>query len=239
MKAALFVGGSFDTAGGVTAKGIARWDGTIWHALGDGLHTQYDFSPAQVWGIAVKSNGVFATGYFTRSNETVLGHVGWFDGTTWHSLDDGLNDVGESAIVGNNLEVMKSPHLLGSCHDGRRSGTQAGDHPVLPYAHRFRQRVPGDVADRPATVVGRPISDLLPHPDPRRTVDLQPTEDIRIDLRRQQPLFAPHRPGEKAPEGADVPEDEAEPARERRSERMADVAQDEARKREASRSARP
>ena len=34
---ALYVGGSFVTAGDVTANGIAKWDGAHWSALGDGL----------------------------------------------------------------------------------------------------------------------------------------------------------------------------------------------------------
>jgi len=34
---ALYVGGSFDTAGSVAANNIARWDGTNWSALGSGI----------------------------------------------------------------------------------------------------------------------------------------------------------------------------------------------------------
>ena len=33
----LIVAGSFSMAGGVVANGIARWDGTQWHAIGDGF----------------------------------------------------------------------------------------------------------------------------------------------------------------------------------------------------------
>lgn len=33
----LFVGGMFETAGGVAAKGVARWNGTSWVALGSGM----------------------------------------------------------------------------------------------------------------------------------------------------------------------------------------------------------
>ena len=34
---ALFAGGEFTTAGGVSANRIAKWDGTSWSALGSGL----------------------------------------------------------------------------------------------------------------------------------------------------------------------------------------------------------
>jgi trimeric autotransporter adhesin len=36
-RPALFVGGDFLTAGGVNARGVARWDGTSWSAVGTGL----------------------------------------------------------------------------------------------------------------------------------------------------------------------------------------------------------
>jgi hypothetical protein len=34
---ALIAGGYFQTAGGVTVHGVARWDGTRWEALGPGV----------------------------------------------------------------------------------------------------------------------------------------------------------------------------------------------------------
>ena len=33
----LYAGGNFTTAGGVTANGIAKWDGHAWSALGSGF----------------------------------------------------------------------------------------------------------------------------------------------------------------------------------------------------------
>ena len=44
----LYVGGYFTTAGGVSTTGIARWDGSSWHAIG---------SPSHVWGINSISAG--------------------------------------------------------------------------------------------------------------------------------------------------------------------------------------
>jgi hypothetical protein len=37
-------GGSFNTAGGVSAFGIARWDGTTWSPLGSGISAGYVFA---------------------------------------------------------------------------------------------------------------------------------------------------------------------------------------------------
>jgi len=37
----VYVGGDFDSAGGVLTNQVARWDGTAWSALGSGLGTMY------------------------------------------------------------------------------------------------------------------------------------------------------------------------------------------------------
>ena len=64
---ALYAGGLFDTAGETSANNIARWDGTSWASLGEGVGG-YDLI---VWALTVfddKSGsgpGLFAGGEFT------------------------------------------------------------------------------------------------------------------------------------------------------------------------------
>ena len=54
-------GGDFTTAGGVSANRIAKWDGSSWSALSDGLNSV-------CYAIAIDSNdNVYAGGDFTTA----------------------------------------------------------------------------------------------------------------------------------------------------------------------------
>jgi hypothetical protein len=94
-----WVAGNFESIDGSPVYGIARQVGDAWQPVGEGLRTQFEFSPGQVSGLAVKQNGVFASGYFERSGTTDLPFVAWFDGTVWHDLDGGLNDIAGACMV--------------------------------------------------------------------------------------------------------------------------------------------
>jgi hypothetical protein len=54
----LYVGGHFDSAGGVPANNIARWDGTSWHALGSGVQG------GNVLALATLNGKLYAGGTF-------------------------------------------------------------------------------------------------------------------------------------------------------------------------------
>ena len=62
----IFVGGDFDTAGGLPANNIAQWDGKTWSALGSGIN-------GTVQALAVDNAGnLYAGGIFTKAgNKTV------------------------------------------------------------------------------------------------------------------------------------------------------------------------
>ncbi len=58
----LYAGGSFETAGGVACKNIARWNGRQWEPLGGGVSHR-------VWALRVLSNGwLLAAGLFSLAN---------------------------------------------------------------------------------------------------------------------------------------------------------------------------
>ena len=46
---ALYVGGEFQSAGGTTAHGLAKWDGSTWSQVGEGVHS----APGTNWGAGV------------------------------------------------------------------------------------------------------------------------------------------------------------------------------------------
>lgn len=106
----LYVGGSFTSFGETAAVGAASWtEADGWSQMGDGLATEWEFSPANVVDLQAKSNGVFATGMLTRSGETVLGNVAWFDGEAWHDLDGGTDDLTSAGIVDNERFYVGGP----------------------------------------------------------------------------------------------------------------------------------
>jgi hypothetical protein len=67
----LVAGGSFLTAGGSVANGIARWDGSIWHPLGTGVGGT---SP-EVYDLAVFDGQIIASGTFTLAGGRVSAHL--------------------------------------------------------------------------------------------------------------------------------------------------------------------
>jgi trimeric autotransporter adhesin len=89
---ALYVGGGFVAAGGVVANGIARYDGSTWSALGQGigdlgLGTQC--GPLRVQSLTVHDDGqgprLWAGGAFCAMNGfPAYGNVVW-DGVSWIS----------------------------------------------------------------------------------------------------------------------------------------------------------
>lgn len=96
---ALYAGGRFLAAGGVTVNRIAKWDGTSWSALGPGL-SQHPFT------IAVDGELVYAAGVFNVAGGVTVNGVAMWDGTEWHALGSGLSLSGRSSVlVGHDLFV--------------------------------------------------------------------------------------------------------------------------------------
>ncbi|MFZ1460501.1 MAG: fibronectin type III domain-containing protein, partial [Ignavibacteria bacterium] len=95
----LYAGGDFYTAGGISAKSIAKWNGTNWSALGNGINTT-------VLSIAINGNDLYAGGQFTTAGEASANNIAKWNGTNWSALGSGLNRaVYKIAIYGNDLIV--------------------------------------------------------------------------------------------------------------------------------------
>ena len=76
----LYIGGSFESVNGIRARYIAYWDGSSWHALGDGVNKQVNaltFDPG---------GDLYAVGLFTEAGGLTAQHVARWDGETWHAL---------------------------------------------------------------------------------------------------------------------------------------------------------
>jgi hypothetical protein len=88
---ALYVGGFFETAGGVPVTNIARWDGSSWSAVGDGLPGGDAPSTCAVWDMVTFDDGggnaLYAGGSFRFDPEVERGVARW-DGIAWSPLPD-------------------------------------------------------------------------------------------------------------------------------------------------------
>jgi hypothetical protein len=85
---ALYAGGSFTLAGGVSANSIAKWDGSSWSALGSGI-------VGSVTALSVFDDGsgpaLFAGGTFTSAGGASTSNIAKWDGSSWSTLDSGVN----------------------------------------------------------------------------------------------------------------------------------------------------
>jgi hypothetical protein len=93
----LHAGGYFDTAGGVAAGKVARWDGSRWSSLGPEAGT---FNKL-VRVLAFDRKGtLYAGGLFSAVGDTVIKSVAQWDGSQWHALGTGINAniTGESDV---------------------------------------------------------------------------------------------------------------------------------------------
>lgn len=84
---ALYVGGEFDSAGGVPVSKIAKWTGNVWLPVGSGMS-----GPVQV--LAVYDDGagaaLYAGGLFNAAGGTSAASIAKWDGSSWSNLGSGL-----------------------------------------------------------------------------------------------------------------------------------------------------
>ena len=85
----LFAGGSFSALGGTPAKGVARWDGSSWSPLGDGVS-------GRVAALEVFDDGtgpaLYAGGSFEFAGGVRVNNVAKWDGVRWSPLGMGVTD---------------------------------------------------------------------------------------------------------------------------------------------------
>lgn len=74
----LIVVGNFYKAGGTIVNGIASWDGTTWHALGEGFNNS-------AYAVCVYDGELYAGGEFTMSGTTPLGRIAKWNGVSWEN----------------------------------------------------------------------------------------------------------------------------------------------------------
>jgi glucose/arabinose dehydrogenase len=93
----LYVGGNFDTAGGVSAARIARWNGINWSALGSG-------TSGFVQAIESIGDYLYVGGNFSIAGDKTVNRIARFNknNASWESLGNGLSG-NVNAITSNGI----------------------------------------------------------------------------------------------------------------------------------------
>jgi hypothetical protein len=100
----LYVGGYFDTLGGRVVRNIAKWNGSAWGALGEGI-------TGGVEAIVFDKNGnLYAGGSFEKAGSAVVHNVAKWNGASWSSLGEGIQNDPLSAPV--NVLAIDSAGVL-------------------------------------------------------------------------------------------------------------------------------
>ncbi len=99
----LIAGGSFATAGGLSAANIARWDGTAWAPLGIG-------TTGAVEALEVMPNGdLVAGGSFASAGGVPANGIARWDGATWSPLGTGVQHPNGGVVYA--LSALPNGHL--------------------------------------------------------------------------------------------------------------------------------
>lgn len=102
--AALYVGGSFLTAGAADAKGIAKWNGSTWSGVGGGVVGEGSTGVRALTVLAGAEGGapeLYAGGYFESAGSIAAKNVAKWNGESWSALGPGLDNMVNSLIVAN------------------------------------------------------------------------------------------------------------------------------------------
>lgn len=95
MNGILYAGGEFDKAGTVAATNVARWDGTNWSAMGNGLR-------GRVWSLTFHRDALFAANG---------GGIHRWDNTNWTMISTNVRcrviaSVGNDLYAGGRFDAM-------------------------------------------------------------------------------------------------------------------------------------
>jgi hypothetical protein len=115
----LYAGGFFTTAGGVSARYLAKWNGKAWSALGSGVN-------GAVEALACDNSGnLYAGGLFTTAGGVSARYVAKWDGSAWSALGSGMSGGDANGPSVDALAFDNSGRLYAGGDFGAAGGTTA------------------------------------------------------------------------------------------------------------------
>jgi hypothetical protein len=118
---ALYVGGSFTAVGATPARGIARWSGASWSALGTGVGAN-----GEVLALADYDSGsgaeLCAAGWFTAIGGVSASSIARWDGAQWSALGSGVGGFVDALAV---FDGGGGPELVAAGYFGGAGSTNA------------------------------------------------------------------------------------------------------------------
>jgi trimeric autotransporter adhesin len=114
----LYVGGSFTTAGSITANRIAMWDGANWSSLGTGTANGVG---GTVSAILVDGSSVYVGGSFTTAGTVTARGIARWDGSSWSSVGQGMFHTSTATVTA----LAKSGNYLYACGAFTNAGGSA------------------------------------------------------------------------------------------------------------------
>jgi hypothetical protein len=130
----LIVGGDFTTAGGVSCSNIARWNGTRFLPMGDGLDDI-------VYGLTVTDEGIYALGKFDQTDAPEIGtgpseQAAFWNGSNWVHVGftpPAMDSPIVSPILIDGDKITMTPQAAGNAYVwGVTSVTNSGTRTAYP-----------------------------------------------------------------------------------------------------------
>lgn len=118
---ALYIGGQIGIAGGVPVFNIARWNGTTWSNVGQGIS-------GEVRALAVFNDGsgpaLYAAGDFTMAGPITANHIAKWSNGAWSTVGLGTNNIVRSLLPAD----LDGGHYLYASGDFTTAGGSSADH---------------------------------------------------------------------------------------------------------------
>lgn len=112
----LIVAGTFDSIGGVVAKNIARWNGSVWQPLGTGIS-------GGTKCIAAYNGELYVAGNITLAGGTTVKNIAKWNGSSWSAVggvltSNNYNGIRDMVVYSTNLIVVGDIDQMGGVNTG-------------------------------------------------------------------------------------------------------------------------